>query len=352
MALRKTPSNANKQLLGGVLIFSGVVLATVTFYFYQIFFTPNILVKQEKIRLKIPTGATFQTVLDSLTAYKALTDPLSFGFVAKLSGYQERIKPGLYLIPSDLSNRDLVKLLDKGEQLPVKITFHNARTNADLASKIAQNLEVSSEELLAFLDDNDRCSALGFTTETIGCMFLPNTYEVYWTYSVDKLMGRMKKEYDRFWNADRLAKANQIGLTPVEVSILASIVESETQKSDERPRVAGVYLNRLKRGIPLQADPTVVFAVGDFTIKRVLNEHLAIESPYNTYRVKGLPPGPIYIPSINAIESVLNAEKHAYLFFCAKDNLSGYHAFATTAAEHGDNATRYRRALNQRKIYR
>lgn len=352
MSQRKVPSKNNKQFLGGILILSGVVLATVTFYFYQVFFTPNVLVKAEKIKLKIPTGATFQTVLDSLTAIKALTDPLSFGFVAKLSGYQERVKPGLYLVPPNLSNRDFIRLLDKGEQLPVKLTFHNARTRIDIAEKIALHVEVTADQLLKFMEDEASCASLGFSTETIPCMFLPNTYEVYWTYSAQKLMERMKKEYDRFWNEERLLKAKEKNLTPIEVSILASIVETESQKPDERPRIAGVYLNRLSRGIPLQADPTVVFAVGDFTIKRVLNEHLEVASPYNTYKVKGLPPGPIYIPSINAIESVLNAEKHSYIFFCAREDMSGYHAFAATSAEHGANAARYRRALNQLKIYR
>lgn len=339
-------------MVGGLIILFGVLLASVTFYIYQIFFTPNVLVKAGKMRLKIPTGATFQTVLDSLSANKALTDPLSFSLVAKIMDYQESVKPGLYLIPPDMSNRDFVKLMMRGEQLPVNLTLSNARLKTELVQKVCTHIEAKPEDLLALLQNPERCEKAGFDTTKILCMFLPNTYQVYWTYTAEKVFERFYTEYKRFWTEERLQKAHQLNLTPIQVSILASIVEAETQKSDERPRVAGVYLNRLKKQIPLQADPTVVYAIGDFNIRRVLTIHTQMDSPYNTYKTVGLPPGPINVPSLNAIEAVLNAENHRYIYFCAKEDLSGYHTFAETLVQHNENARRYRAALNQMRIYR
>ncbi len=349
---KRAESNKRNTLYGGLFILFGVVLASTTFYFYQVFYTPNVLVLQGKMRLKIPTGASFNAVMDSLMKARALTDPLSFGFVARWMGYQDHIKPGLYLLQSDMSNRDAVRLLQKGEQLPINITLSTARLKSELPEKLCGPLEAKPAEFEALLNNEQACAEAGFSKETILCMFLPNTYEVYWTYTAEKLFNRFKKEYDKYWTQDRLQKAKLLELSPIQVSILASIVEAETQKPDERPRVAGVYLNRLKRGIPLQADPTVVFAVNDFSIRRVLDIHLQTESPYNTYKYKGLPPGPINLPSLSSIEAVLNAEKHSYLFFCAREDLSGYHNFAENGAQHQANAEKYRRALNKMKIYR
>lgn len=349
---KRVQVSKRSTLFGGLFILFGVVLASTTFYLYQVFNTPNLLVKQGKMRLKIPTGANFNTVMDSLMAANALTDPISFAFVARWMDYQKQVKPGLYLLQADMSNREAIRLLQKGEQLPINITLSTARLKSELPDKLCNQLEANPAEFAALLNDETVCAQAGFNTENILCMFLPNTYEVYWTYTAEKLFNRFKREYDKFWNQDRREKAKALDLTPIEVSILASIVEGETQKTDERPRVAGVYLNRLKRGIPLQADPTVVFAVGDFSIRRVLEVHLQTESPYNTYKYKGLPPGPINLPSLSSIEAVLNAEKHNYLFFCAREDLSGYHNFAENGAQHQANAEKYRRALNKMKIYR
>ena len=225
------------------------------------------------------------------------------------------------------------------------------RTVQDLAGRISQQLMLDSVTLLSALKDEKKVESLGFDTNTVVAMFIPNTYEVYWNTSLDNLLTRMKKEYNTFWNESRKAKAKNIGLSPVEVSTLASIVEEEATYSDEYPIVAGLYLNRLKRGQRLQADPTVKFAVGDFSLRRILFVHLDVESPYNTYRNDGLPPGPIRIPSIKGIDATLSPADHKYLFMCAKDDLSGRHNFATTHAEHMRNAARYQRALNEKKIY-
>ena len=208
------------------------------------------------------------------------------------------------------------------------------------------------ENLLCLLNDSVYCDSLGFTPETINALFIPNTYEIYWNISADKFIRRMKREYDAFWTPERLKKAEEIGLTPVEASILASIVEEETAASDEYPIVAGLYINRLHAGIPLQADPTVKFAVGDFSLQRILFEHLEIDSPYNTYINTGLPPGPIRIPSKKGIDSVLNYTKHNYIYMCAKEDFSGTHNFASNYADHMANARKYWKALNERKIFK
>ena len=218
---------------------------------------------------------------------------------------------------------DVIRMLRSGNQTPVSITFNNMRTKENLAGRISQQLMMDSIELLNALNDAEKVKELGFNENTLVAMFVPNTYEVYWDTSVDNLLSRMKKEFDRFWNNDRKANAEKLGLSPIQISTLASIVEEEATYSDEYPIVAGLYLNRLKKGMRLEADPTVKFAVGDFSLRRILFRHLEVESPYNTYKNTGLPPGPIRIPSIKAIDGTLSPQSHNYLFMCAKDDLSG-----------------------------
>jgi UPF0755 protein len=305
---------------------------------------------QEKAVVYIPKKADIHQVLEILKKDRLVDDVISFMFVSKLLDYHENVKPGRYILIKGMNNLTAVRYLRSGNQEPIRMTFTNARLKSDLAPKISKNLSIKSDDLLTALEDGQTAANYGFNKETFGCMFIPNTYEMYWTTDVKGLLDRMQKEYKKFWNKDRLAKAEKLGLTPIEVSILASIVQAETTKNDEKQRVAGVYINRLNRGMRLEADPTVVFATGDFTIKRVLNKHLAYDSPYNTYKYKGLPPGPIRIPSSISIDAVLNYEKHKYIFFCAKEDFSGYHAFAKNSTEHNRNANRYRRALNKRKI--
>lgn len=301
--------------------------------------------------LRIPSNATFKMVSDSLYQNDVIQELVSFSFVSKVLGYQEDVKPGLYTIKPRMTNLQLIKLLRSGAQTPVKLTFNNVRTKEDLAEKITRNLEITPDHFMDLLSDSVNIRKFGFEEETIMAMFIPNTYEVWWNVSAESLFDRMYKEYDRFWTAERKEKANRMGLSQNEVATLASIVQAETQKADERPKVAGVYLNRLRINMALQADPTLVFAVGDFGIKRVLNVHKEIDSPYNTYKYTGLPPGPINLPEISALDAVLNAAEHNYLYFCAKDDFSGYHAFASNFDEHLSNARKYQNALNRAKIY-
>jgi UPF0755 protein len=340
-----------KYWLIGMVAFS-VLLTSFTFYFYQAFFGANTLVdKENSFMLKIPKDADFNQVRDSLLHNEVIHDVITFSFVAKVMKYQERVKPGLYEIPPRLSNRELVGLLRLGKQTPVNITFNNVRTLEDLAEKITARLEMGKDEFLNLLEDTENLQKFGFEPTTIMAMFIPNTYEVYWNLTPNALFDRMNQEYNRFWTEERKEKAASIGMSPKEVATLASIVQAETSKRDEQPKVAGVYVNRLNRNMLLQADPTLVFAMGDFGIKRVLNVHKEIDSPYNTYKYPGLPPGPINLPDIPALDAVLNHQEHNYLYFCAKEDFSGYHAFATNLRDHMNNARRYQNALNAAKIY-
>ena len=345
-------SEKRKKFLLIFLISSSVLVISLTFYFYQVFFSPNTLVESDQpYMLKIPTNAVYKQVADQLYRERVINDAVSFGFVAKILDYQEGVKPGLYKVDPKMSNLDLVRMLRAGRQVPVKVTFNNVRTKEDLAEKITANLEVTEEQFLHLLQDSVYIRKFDFEEETVMSMFIPNTYEFWWNTSPEALFDRMYKEYQAFWTEARRQKAQALGLTPKQVSTLASIVQAESQKADERARISGVYVNRMKIGMPLQADPTLVFATGDFTLKRVLNVHKEIDSPYNTYRNVGLPPGPINLPDINSLDAVLNTEDHKYLYFCAKEDFSGYHAFAVTYNEHLANAQRYQRALNAAKIF-
>lgn len=340
----------HKILIIGLVI-STVLLVSFSFYAYQMLTTPNVLLDQGRRILLIPTGSDFKDVQDKLHEEEYVNDILSFSVLSKLMKYDQYVKPGRYLLSPDMSNLEAIRYLRSGKQEPVDVTFNNVRLKPELAEKLTANLEAEADEFLALIEDSAIVSGYGFTTENIMTMFLPNTYEMYWTTDAQELLDRMHQEYERFWNEERLAKAGQLGMSPVEVGVLASIVESETNKRDEAPTVAGLYLNRLQRNIALQADPTLVFAAQDFTIRRVLDKHKEIDSPYNTYKYTGLPPGPIRTPSIFAVESVLNYEEHNYLYMCAREDFSGYHNFATNLRTHMANARRYQRALSQSGIY-
>jgi UPF0755 protein len=274
-----------------------------------------------------------------------------FRILAERMKYPGNVKTGRYAVEKGSTMPDVIRMLRAGNQTPVKLTFNNVRTKEELAGRVSRQLMMDSTLLVGALNDPATIGELGFDTYTLSALFIPNTYEIYWDTSIDNFLKRMRKEYDRFWNDERRSKAEKIGLSPIQVATLASIVEEEATYIDEYPIVAGLYLNRLKRGMRLEADPTVKFAVGDFTLRRILFRHLEVESPYNTYKNGGLPPGPIRIPSIQAIEETLSPQQHNYLFMCAKDDLSGRHNFATTHAEHARNAARYQRALNERGIF-
>ena len=248
-----------------------------------------------------------------------------------------------------LENKKENKLdeLHSNRRFLVKVTFNDLRNKEQFAGTIANQIEADSADLIAYITDTSFLNSNGFTTENIVCLFIPNTYEIYWNTSVKQFVERMQKEYETFWNADRKTRAKEIELTPFEIVTLASIVEKEqSRRIEERPIIAGLYLNRIKQRIKLQSDPTVIFANNDFSIRRVLNKHLKFESPYNTYIYFGLPPGPICIPSINSIDAVLNAEQHEYIFMCAKGDASGLHNFAITNREHINNRNQYKKNLN------
>jgi UPF0755 protein len=345
-------SDKKKNIYLVLIISVSVIAISMSFYFYQVFFSPNVLIDSDQsYTLKIPSNSTFKTVADKLYEDRVINDVLSFSFVAKVLDYQEAVKPGLYVIKPKMTNLQLVRQLRSGNQSPIRITFNNVRTKEDLAEKITTNLEIDQSQFLALLQDSVFIRKYDFNEETVMSMFIPNTYEVWWNTGAEALFDRMYKEYQSFWTENRKQKAVELGLSQKEVSTLASIVQAESQKSDERPKIAGVYLNRLKLGMPLQADPTLVFALGDFSLKRILNIHKETESPYNTYKYAGLPPGPINLPDINSLDAVLNSENHNFLYFCAKEDFSGYHSFATNLAQHNANARRYQAALNAAKIY-
>jgi UPF0755 protein len=315
---------------------------------YQYIFYPNILTPGSII---IPKNATYEQVLDSLKKHQIIANYKAFEWVAKRKRYAESIKPGKYLLDKGLNTNEILNMLRSGNQHPVQVTFNNLRFISELAGAVSKYIEPDSLELLKKFTDSTTFEKYGFTESTFHCMFIPNTYEFYWTTTADQFLERMSMEYKRFWNEERRKKATDLGLTPEEVMTVASIVQEESNKKDEKPIIAGLYLNRIKRGMPLQADPTVKFALGNFKIKRVLNSHLAIDSPYNTYKYAGLPPGPINFPEISSIEAVLNAAKTPYIFMCARQDFSGYHNFSKNLSGHLENARKYKAALDSMEIF-
>lgn len=335
----------------GMVIFS-VILTSFSFYFYQVFYGANFLQESSASALLIDRDDTFDSLRNKLYDTRIVDDVLSFSFVAKVLGYQDNVKPGLYLFDSKMTNLQAVRRLRAGDQIPIDLTFNNVRFKEDLVEKITINSGIDKTEFLNLLNDESYANELGFTKETVMAMFIPNTYEVYWTISSKELFKRMKNEYDKFWNSDRKARAKAIGLSPMEVSTLAAIVQDECSIGSESPKIAGLYVNRIKKNMLLQADPTVKFALGDFSIQRLLTADTRIDSPYNTYKYRGLPPGPINLPTIASLESVLNYEKHDYIYMCAKEDFSGFHRFAKTLKEHNKNARLFQNEMNRRKIYR
>jgi UPF0755 protein len=319
--------------------------------FYNKIYAPNVTVEGSSEYFYINTGSDFEDVYIALEEGGYLKDSKAFKWVAEKKSYTS-IKPGRYKLKDGWTNNDLVNLLRSGKQTPVKVTFNNIRTMAELAGEVSDYIECDSIELLEILKQESIFEELGFNKATAPALFIPNTYEFWWNTSPKAFIARMHKEYNKFWTSQRLDKAKKAGLTPIEVSTLAAIVDEETIKSDEKPKVAGLYINRLNKNIRLQADPTVKYAIGDFSIQRVLTKDLKTDSPYNTYMYAGLPPGPIRIPSVSGIDAVLNHTKHKYLYMCAKEDFSGYHNFAKTLKQHNVNAAKFQRALNSKRIYR
>ena len=349
---KKQSSFFRKFILLSFLIscFAGILLCI---QLYKNVFNTNIVFSGDKEKLLfINSDDDFNNVLNKLSDINLL-NVNTFKWVANKKKYIQNIKPGRYLINNEMSINDLINLLKSGNQTPVKITFNNTRTINDFVSNISSSLEIDSVSLLNAIYDKNFLLNNKLTNENVGCIFIPNTYEFYWNVSSEGFLNRMLLEYDKFWNNDRIKKSKLIPLNLNEISILASIVQMEQNiKYDERPIIAGLYLNRINQNMKLESDPTLIFALKDFSLKRVLNKDKKVLSPYNTYKNKGLPPGPICMPSINAIDAVLNFDKHNYIFMCAKEDFSGYHNFAVTYKKHLKNARRYQKMLSKKKIFR
>ncbi len=321
------------------------------FNIYKIYLAPNVSGDQKYLYVK--TGWTYDDFMKNLESNSVgLKDLGTFKSAAGKMNLAKSIKPGRYELKSGMNNRTLINKLKSGNQDAVKLKFQNIRKKEDFAAYLAKNMEADSMAFIKVLDSAALVEKYGFTIENVYTMFIPNTYELYWNISPTEFFEKMEKQYAQFWNTTRMAKASKLNLTPIQATILASIVDWEALYDKEMPTIAGLYLNRLNRGILLQSDPTVIFANDDFTVKRVTNRLLAVDSKYNTYKYAGLPPGPIMMPSIKAIDAVLNREINNYLFMCAKEDFSGYHAFAENRAQHEINADKYRAALNKRNIYK
>ena len=333
------------------LVFAGIFAYMV----YGKFFSPNTAFNNDEAHLYIPSDATYADVRKDLEPL--LQDPVSFDEVAERKGYVNAVKPGHFIIKKGSNNNEIVNAIRSGN-IPVKISFNNQERLQNLAGRVGIQIEADSLELLKAFTDEAFLKEHGFEQETALTMYLPNTYEFYWNTSAEEFRARMLQEYKRFWTPERIAKAEAQGLNPQQVYTLAAIVQKETARADERPRVAGVYLNRLQNGWKLDADPTVIYAVKksqddfDQVIKRVLYRDLETDSPYNTYKYGGLPPGPIFMPDLSAINAVLNPEKHEYYFFVADVSKPGYHLFAKTVAQHNANRKQYIDWINAQGINR
>ena len=323
------------------------------FYGYKPVFGPNVKLEsgESEREFFIHTGMTYDEVGKKLLSEKIIVNAKSFHRVAEYMNYPNHVYPGRYLIKDGLNNRELVGQLRSGKQAPVEYTFVKFRTKEELAAHASERLEMTEEQLLNVLSSEGFLKKLArLTPDNVLAIFIPNTYEMYWNISPEKFLERMYKEYRAFWSEGRNERRESLKLDRLEVMTLASIVEEETNKIDERPSVAGLYLNRIRKSWKLEADPTVKFAVGDFGLRRILNSHLEIDSPYNTYMYQGIPPGPICTPSIPSIEAILNEEKHDYMYMCAKADGSGYHHFSETLDEHLAYAKEYHRMLNREGI--
>lgn len=316
---------------------------------YYIFFIPNFSDKKSKA-IYIPTGSSYSQVMDTLMNNEVIKSKTTFNLVSGLLKYADCVKPGKYNIDVHAGNLTWIRKIRNGVQDPVKVTLSNVDLPQELAQRLGNKLEKDSIDFIHSILATGTEGSIN--ADNRWGVFLCNTYELYWTTTPEKIMERMKKEFDRYFKGENGEKAKALGLSPIQIITLASIVQKETYKTDEQGKVARVYLNRLVKGMPLQADPTVKFALGDPTIKRLLNKDLSVVSPYNTYKYGGLPPGPICLPELSCVREVLNAPKHNYIFFCASPSFNGYHEFAETASQHEANAQAYRKALNERKIFR
>jgi len=348
MAEKKASSGTLRKFIIALVLLIILSLGITCVIYYLRYFGPNVSGKKEY--LYIHTGATFDDVYKTIRDEGIVNDTTMFHWSAINMKYTGRVKAGRYRLHEGMSNRKFINMLASGAQEPVTLAFHNLRLKQQFAGFVAKKIEPDSTAMINLLDSANFVKQYGFTIDNVYTMFLPNSYQLYWNTSPEKFFKRMYANYQKFWTPERKQQAAEINLSPIQVSILASIVDAEALHDDEMPTIAGLYLNRLKKGMKLESDPTVIFAENDFTIRRVLNKYLTINSPYNTYMYVGLPPGPIMMPSINAVNSVLNYKASNYLYMCAKADFSGYHAFATNVADHLVNAHKFQQALNARHI--
>jgi UPF0755 protein len=346
----QTSPKKSKKIFIIIAVIIVLVLGFVTVFFYLRYFSPNVTGKQEYLYIR--TGATYADVYKTIQDQGIVKDPASFNAAATGMHYIKRVKPGRYHLHEGMTNHRLINMLASGAQEAVELSFHNLRQKTDFAGFVSKKLEADSASIIHLLDSTQFIEKFGFNTDNVYVIFIPNTYQVYWNTSPEKFFKRMYANYEKYWTPERKQQAAAINLSPIQVSILASIVDAEALHDDEMPTIAGLYLNRLQKGMKLESDPTLIFALQDFTIKRVLNRDKAVISPYNTYLHTGLPPGPIMMPSENALNAVLGYKKSDYLYMCAKADFSGYHAFASNITDHNNNARKWREALDARKIKR
>ena len=347
---KKSSGGSFKKFIIVLVVLIVIALAGTGIFYYLRLFGPNVSDKQQY--LYIHTGENYEQVYDTLREKGILNDSTTFNWAAHNMKYVNRVKAGKYRLHEGMSNRKLIRMLELGEQEPVTVSFHNLRLKEQFAGFIGKKLESDSMSIVNLLDSDKFVSQYGFTPDNVYTMFLPNSYQLKWNTSPEKFFKRMYANYEQFWTPERRQKAADINLSPVQVSILAAIVDAEALHDDEMPTIAGLYLNRLKKGQKLESDPTIIFAKHDFTIRRVLNRDKSFDSPYNTYLHTGLPPGPVMMPSVNAVNSVLDYKKSNYIYMCAKEDFSGYHNFATNLADHMVNAHKFQHALDERNIKR
>jgi len=351
MAKKKTKMSRGFKRL--ITLFGAALFFIALFFgwsYYNKIYAPNISDNKKDQIIFIPTGSAIEDVIQILEEEHLLINEASFLWVSEKMNYTLHVKPGKYQLKKGMSNKELIGLLRSGKQVPIKLTFSNIRTIYDLAGAVGGKIEADSASIAFLFKEKEYLENYGLNTYNSLCLMIPNTYEFKWNTSAEEFFQRMSVEYKKFWSESRKAKAKNIGLTQSEVCVLASIVDKETRRNDEKSIIAGVYMNRYLKGWKLEADPTLVFASGDFTIRRVLNEHKDIDSPYNTYLYTGLPPGPICMPAISSVDAVLNYQKHEYMFFCAREDFSGYHSFAKNYIQHLINARKFQKELNRRKI--
>ncbi|MEW7279259.1 endolytic transglycosylase MltG [Aquimarina sp. 2201CG1-2-11] len=344
-----------KKILLAISLLGVVAGGIFAYYVYQAVFTPNTAFETDTVTLYIPTDATYTELIEEISP--VVKDIYTFDKIARRKGYIDHIKSGRYILKKGLNNNEIINTL-RSKNSPIQVSFNNQERLENLAGRIATQIEADSLSLITAFNDEAFLKEKGFSLEGALGMYIPNKYEFFWNTSAEQFRNRMFKEYNRFWNDARLSKAKQVGLTPQEVITIASIVQKETAKVDERPRVAGVYLNRFTNGWKLDADPTVIYALKkhrndwNAVIKRVLFKDLEIESPYNTYKNASLPPGPIAMPDISSVDAVLNHEKHDYYFFVADVQNMGYHKFAKTLRQHNQNRKQYVNWINKQGINR